>query len=66
MEKADVQVLRERLLATARYVEPLPEAASTWVRVEDTQGGPVRWFDAELYFALQAETRRAFGIPEDG
>ena len=64
MKKADLQVLRARLHATARDVEPPPEVASRWVRVEDTQGGPDRWFDAELYFALQAETRRAFGIPE--
>ena len=65
MKKADVQVLRARLQATARDVEPSPEVASRRVRVEDTQGGPDRWFDAELYFALQAETSRAFGIPED-
>lgn len=66
MKIADVQVLRARLQATARDVEPPPEVASRWVRVEDTLGGPDRWFDAESYFALQAETRHAFGIPEVG
>ena len=65
MRTADQQVLRARLLATARDVEPPSEVAGRWVRVEDTQGGPDRWFDAELFFSVQAETARAFGIPED-
>ena len=65
MRKADLQVLRARLQATARDVEPSPEVASRWVRVVDTQGGSDRWFDAQLYFALQAETSRAFRIPEE-
>ena len=65
MSKADLQVLRARLHATARDVEPPPEVAIRWVRVEDTQGGPDRWFDAELFFAVQAETSRARGIPEN-
>ena len=65
MRIAHLQGLRARLQATARDVEPSREVASRWVRVEDTQRGPDRWFDAEPYFALQAETSRSVGIPED-
>ena len=64
MTDAEFELLRTQLRDTTRTSAPPDEEASGWVLALDTAGGPDRWLNAALYFAVQAETCRRRGIPE--
>ena len=64
MTDLEFESLRALLKATVRDSAPPDEEAGSWVRALDTAGGPDRWYKATLYFAVEAETCRRFGIPK--
>ncbi len=55
MTADEFDLLQTRMLETARDRDPHD---SEWVRVEDTAGGPDRWMNASMYFAVMDELRR--------